>query len=155
MLGYFRTFRTRQYFLINGPLRHEFAPAPLNDGESLKAAEVLFGGGAALLMRHTRESGVDYVRLDEIGGDGDVTYSRRTKRIDSPFFATLGSQAYMPGVVLHATDDGIVQERLSDGTQRTFAATEPYVGESDRLIPYQNGLLVVRTDRVLFIVLNA
>ncbi len=154
-LGYFRTFRTRQYFLINGPLRHEFAPAPLNDGESLKAAEVLFGGGAALLMRHTRESGVDYVRLDEIGGDGTVSYSRRTKRTDSPFFATLGGQAYMPGIVLHPTDDGIVQERLSDGTQRTFAATEPYIGEGDRLIPYQNGLLAVRTDRVLFIVLNA
>ncbi|MBN1287300.1 MAG: hypothetical protein JXB47_18010 [Anaerolineae bacterium] len=153
-LGYFRTFRTRQYFLIDGARRYEIAPAPLADAESLTGSAALFGRHGALLVRHTRLAGVDYVRLDEVSRAGAVVFSQRRKRAESRLYELLGGQAYEAGIVLHATDDGIVQERLADGGLRTFAATEPYVAEGDRLIPYQNGILVVKSDRVLFLTLG-
>jgi hypothetical protein len=152
-LGYFRTFNTQQYFLVNDAGRHEIDLPPLPPGESLKATDVLFGSSAALLVRHTRQAGVDYARLDEIGAGGEVVRSLRRKQSDAPAITTLGNQVYAAGVLLHPTDDGIVQERLHDGALRTFAATEPYIAAGDRLAGYRDGLLVVKSDRVLFLTL--
>lgn len=153
-VGYFRTFRTRQYFLIGGGMRYEIEPVPLQTGESLKEIEVLFGKHGALIVRYTRQAGIDYVRLDEVNRAGEVVFSQRRKCDASQLYDSPSGQAYAGGVVLHATDNGIVQEQLASGAQRTFAATEPYVAAGDRLAPYQNGVVVVKDDRVSFLTLT-
>src|SRR6266568_3607719 len=78
--------------------------------------------------------------------------SPRIKRADHPCPAIHG-QAYTAGVLLHATDNGIVQEKIEQGTFKTFAATANLVREGDTLIKYQSGLIVVGEDRVSYLVM--
>lgn len=153
VFGYFQVFRQQMYWLIRDLALYDVILSPLNPQETMLDLSVHFSSQGALIRRQTQEQGIDYLRTEMIDNSGKVVYaSPRIKRVDHPCPALHG-QAYSTGVLLHATDQGIVQEKVEQGVFRTFSATVDLVQEGDTLERYQAGLLVVGEDRVNYLVM--
>jgi hypothetical protein len=153
VFGFFQVFRQQMYWLIRGHAVYDVALPPLNAEESLLDIAVRFSTSDALIRRHTQEQGTDYLRTEMIDNAGNIVYSSpRIRRADHPCPGIHG-QAYAAGVLLHASDNGIVQEKIEQGTFKTFTATAGIVQEGDMLIKYQSGLIVVGEDRASYLVL--
>jgi serine/threonine protein kinase len=152
VFGFFQVFRQQLYWYIHDHSVYDVALPPLNDEEALIDIAVYFSDADALIRRHSHEQGVDYLRSEVIDTSGNIIYtSAKMKRGDHPCPELFG-QAYATGVVLHATDQGIMQEKI-DGGFKTFTATRNYVQAGDTLEQYQLGLLVISEDRVRYLVL--
>ena len=88
-----------------------------------------------------------------IDAQGNVIHtSVRRKRSDHPC-PDISGQAYSAGVLLHASDGGIVQEKVEQGTFKTFSATQHYVQEGDVLERFLSGLLVIGENQVSYLVM--
>ena len=153
VFGFFQVFHQQMYWLIRGHAVYDVALPLLDASESLLDIAARFSTSGALIRRHTQEQGTDYLHTEMIDNAGNIVYSSpRIKRADHPCPGIHG-QAYTAGVLLHATDNGIVQEKIEQGTFKTFAATAGLVREGDTLIKYQSGLIVVGEDRVSYLVM--
>lgn len=140
------TWEGRNY--DNLPLSH------MEVGETLVDILVRFAGGSVLVRRETQYQGVEYLRTELIDDQGHLIYSSpRLKAGDHPT-PKLHGQAYATGKLLHATDEGVIQEDLLANNTKTFEATKGYVQEGDALHRYQNGLLVVTDKSVKHLVLS-
>lgn len=154
VLGFHRVIKDYFYFLVVGGSRHDVAVPSLEEGERLLETSARFATDGALLLRRTRQLGVDYVRIEVIDRDGRTTISRRQRSDQLPLYDNLHGKAYARGVVLHPTDDGVVQERLDDQRQTRLDTTASYVDAGDALVSYGNGLLVVKEDRLLLLTMT-
>jgi hypothetical protein len=142
------------YWLIRGHALYDVALFPLLPGEVLIDIAAYFSNQSVLIRRSTRERGVDYLHTDLIDTSGKViSTSGRIRRSDHPC-PSLHGPVYGSGMLLHATDNGIVQEKIENGTFKTFSATQSAVKQGDTLERYQAGLLIVGESRVDYLVLN-
>ena len=85
---------------------------------------------------------------------GQVTFSSPRIRAEDHPAASLHGLVYSTGKLLHATDEGILQEDVTTGNSKTFTTTKGHVQEENSLHQYQNGLLVVQDNLVIHIVLS-
>ena len=154
VFGFFQVFRQQMYWLLRGHAVYDVHLAPLDAEESLIDRGVYFSNQGALIRRHTQERGVDYLRTEMINSAGKVIYtSAKIKRGDHPH-PNLQGLAYATGILLHPTDNGIVQEKVEHGTFKTFSATRDFVQEGDTLELYESGLLAIGENQVRYLVLN-
>lgn len=116
--------------------------------ESLIDLSVRFGDRKILILRKTRKGGVDHIRFDVVGTDGDVVRSRSFEVDDAPVYRNLHGKAFRDGNVLHPSQRGIVQE-FEDGSTNVLTDSSQFVTQEDSLYPYGGGLLVVKDDRVV------
>lgn len=154
LFGFSRSFQKYKWFLISSKNQFEIEISDLEKDEELTDLSVRFSSDSLLLLRKARQAGQDFARLEVIGSSGEIT-SHRLKLTDSELYNNIHSQAYKAGIILHPTDRGVVREKISDRTQTTFTATEQFVEEGDILYPYENGILVVKEDRVIQLVLSS
>lgn len=154
VLGFHRVIKDYFYFLVIGGSHFDIAVSALEEGERLLETSVRFASDSVLLLRRTRKNGVDLVRIETIGRDGKVVVSIRQEAKQLPLYANLHGKAYAHGVVLHPTDDGIVQERLADQRQTRLDATAAYIDAGDALVSFGDGLLVVKEDRLLLLTMG-
>lgn len=155
LVGFNRVFKNYFWFMVVGNKNSDLTLPELEDGESLLDVSLRFSGSSVLVLRKTRKRGTDFARIEVVDiSSGTISISNRLKISENPEFAGIHGKAFAQGVVLHATDSGVVQESLATRQKATLAATEPYVDENDSLYPYTNGILVVKEDRVLLLTLT-
>lgn len=153
IFGYFQVLSQQMYWLISGRAVYDVALPALDETEALQDLAVYFSANDLLVRRQTRQRGIDYLRTEILDYQGQILFTApRLKRTAHPH-PHLHGMAYQAGTLLHATDVGIVQEKVEHGTYKTFAATAPYVHEGDTLELYGFGLLVIGEDRVVYLVL--
>lgn len=148
VFGYYRVFNDETYWLLRDGNHTEADVTPLVQGEFLTDISVVFAADSVLVVRQTQYNGVERVHVDEIDHKGRRLHSTTANATD---FGTVHGHAYMRGVMLQATDAGIVQTRLDTHAQKTFSQTEPVVQRGDSLLPHEKGLLAVTDRRVLHV----
>jgi hypothetical protein len=149
--GYFRYFGYYEYFLHGQDGRHSVPLPVLDAGESLLAINAVFSQPSVLIARQTRKNGQDWLRLEVIDWQGKLI-SQETRRADE---LNLSGLAFANGVLLYATNQGIMREKLPAGKNQPalLADTAELVAESDELYPYANGLLVIAGGSIKFLMM--
>lgn len=153
LLGYYQVLTAQHYWLLALRSRYDLDLPPLRAGEAQTGVSVRFGTAEVLLRRTTQLSGVDYQYTALVNYEGQVTFARLRSRADEPFFDSHG-YAYSSGVLLHATDDGLVQERLATGATKTFDATKGLVQAGDSLYRFRSGILAIGDQSVTYMEIN-
>ncbi|MFL5628227.1 MAG: hypothetical protein ACJ788_21825, partial [Ktedonobacteraceae bacterium] len=153
VFGFFQVFRQQLYWLIRGHAVYDVALAPLNPGESLLDIIAYFSSQDMLIRRHTQEHGSDYLRTERIDYNGKVMHTAHIKRADHPC-PQLHGLTYAAGMLLHPTDNGIVQERVGQNSFKTFSSTKDFVQDGDTLEQYHAGLLIIGEDRIRYLVMR-
>ncbi len=149
VFGYFRVFAEQQYWLLVDGNQVTAELAPLEPSEVLLDADAQFGEETILISRLTQVQGAERMRVDVIDHKGRRQHALVFDVPDE--FAPLGTAAYADGVVLWATDSGVTQLWLDDGSRRVFSQTEPVARRGDALVRYGKGLAVRRDDRLTYI----
>jgi hypothetical protein len=153
VLGAHRMFHHHQFFQI-AEGKHLDLPLPnLEPDESLLTFDMQSDGHAILVLRHTQQKGIRYLRVDLVDKKNSLACSSkvRSDMCSTRAFAT--GKVFQGTVVLHPTNDGIVQEHLSYGqvgTLKTMPGTEMWVHEESILKLHPQGLLSV-TNNQLFL----
>jgi len=91
--------------------------------------------------------------MDTVDEKGEITYSNQIKLEDHQVNSIHG-QAYSSGILIHATDDGILQEKVVGTGLKSFPQTEPFVKEGDTLFKFRKGLLVVGSSTITYLELT-
>ncbi len=147
--GFFQIMEKQLFWLVwQGSVYDNLAISEMEDGESLIDLTIKFSSQGVLIRRLTQQHGVNYVRTDIVDHRGQIVHSAARMKQEDLVAQTLHGQAYSTGVLLHATDSGVVQENILTGTSKTFEATKEYVAEGNVLYPYEGGLLVVKDNSV-------
>ncbi len=153
VFGLFQVLRQQAFWMIKDMSTLEPRLPELESGEALVDIGVKFSSQGVYVLRQTQKSGVDYLRKELVDGQGRVVFSQKLKKEDAAYPEVHG-QAYATGVVLHPSDDGVVQEEVETGRLKTFDKTKGLVSQNDTLLRVPGGLLVVKDDRVLFLTVN-
>lgn len=153
LLGLVQILNEQRYWYYLDGVNFEPQITLLEKGEALLDISVKFSSADVLLRRKTQQAGVDYIRIDVIDNQGNVIFNSKAKFDQSPSKVMHG-QAYSNGTLLHATDTGLVQEKPTQNTTKTFTQTDAYVGEGDVLYKFDRGILVVSSSAVSYIQLS-
>ncbi|MFA5962068.1 MAG: hypothetical protein WC848_05280 [Parcubacteria group bacterium] len=158
LFGCYRMFDELKWFLVEGAPdgrtydRHNVELSALLKAESLIDTSVRFSNDTVLVMRQTKLSGTKYVRVEQLEAkSGKVLSSYRQKVSDAKLYSSIHGKGYLGHSVLHATDDGIVMEIVADQSTSNLPGTENYVTGVSQLLRYQNGVLVISRDRILYL----
>jgi hypothetical protein len=152
VFGFLRVFSQYEWFLVNQKGRFEVLVEQLAKGERLIDFSVKFSENSLVLLRKTRKGGIDYIRLELVEiASAKVIHSHKLKLSEVPAYENIHGQVYASGIILHPTDSGIIKEIVTEQSQTTFSATEQFVDQADELIRYGRGILVVKSDRVLYL----
>lgn len=133
----------------------------LEDNESVIDIATYFCGSSILLMLKTEITGKTFTRVYVLKEDQQII-KYRVPALASDTHRNIHGKAFMfangKGVILHPTDDGIVQEMLAapdqPGAQSLMSETEPFIAESDSLLPYEKGIIVVGDKQINHITLK-
>jgi len=148
VFGSFRVLNTYQYWLLNGRERHDLILAPLQAGEFVIETSVKFASHTLLIARLTQLNGVEQIRFDQVTNEGKH-FSSYT-RADIETFQPLSGHAYARNMLLYATDQGVEREVMDMRQTATFMQTERVVRGGHKLFEYQQGLLVVGDDKIIY-----
>lgn len=152
LFGYFRTLQMYSHWLLTDGEQYTADLTPLDAGELLIDNAVKFASGSVLITRLTQANGADRVRLDEIDLHGKLL---QAKVLNDPAqleaFEPIDAPAYSRDVLLHATDRGVIQHRLSNDAEKLFMHTVSAVRRGDTLIPHEDGLLAIGERRIVHI----
>ena len=153
LFGLIQVFKNQRYWYYVNDKHLEPKIPNLNQNEGLIDISVKFSADTVLLRRKTQEKGTEYLRTEIIDGKGEITHSSTVRLEDYPIKEIHG-QTYSNGILIHATDNGLMQEKVVEAHFRTFSQTENYVKEGDSIFKYQNGLLVAGSNTLTFLELT-
>ncbi len=153
LFGFIQVLAERKYWYHLDGQNFEPKVKRLNDEESLIDISVKFSSDGVVLRRKTQEKGVDYIRTDVVENNGRVSSSTRIKAEDHPV-QTMHGQILSGESLLHASDEGILQEKVSNQKFKAFKQTEPFVGEGDVLYKFNKGIVVVKMNTVTYLELT-
>jgi len=158
LLGCHRIFDELKWFLVEGDPdgrsynRHDVEIPALLKTESLVDVSVRFGNNTVLMMRQTKISGTNYVRIEQIEAkSGKVLCSYRQKISEAELYQSIHGKGYLDHSILHATDDGIVMENVADRKTVKLGGTDSYVTNASQLLRFEGGVLAVSGDRIVFL----
>ncbi len=164
VFGCQRVFSDLSYFLyrFDHSPKGEFYNVSLPElepHESILDIDVTFSASALLFLMKTEVKGSTFTRLYVIHQDnGKVLAQYRTPALASDTLRNIHGKAFAKphgtnGYVLHPTDDGVVQEIIG-GAQTLLTETEQFVAESDHLIQFDKGILVVGDKTINYLTLS-
>lgn len=153
VFGLFQVVRQQVYWMIKDGSFYDVNIPTLETGEILKEVSAKFSSQGVFLLRTTQKNGKDYIRQEMVDSSGRVTYSNTTPVSAHPNPEVHG-QAYATGIVLHPTDRGVMQEKITSGETKIFPATRGYVDGGDTLFRFGNSILAQKQDRVIQITLK-
>lgn len=154
VFGFQRIFRSLMFFTYrfdHQPKGELWMPKidDLQNNESIIDIATYFAGSTILLLLKTEIKGKTYTRVYLVREDKilakyrvDAVSSDTHRNIHGKAFAMLGDGS---AIILHATDDGVVQEVVDPAGQSTsfvLKETEPFVSDSDLLDQFHEGILV-------------
>lgn len=161
VFGFNRFFNQYYHWFVRSGHKYEPKLADLNRGEELLDIDVSFASKHILVRRRTIESGQEYLHTELIGPTGEVV--QRWQRLEWNQFqpGTIHGCVFMMAgsvpLVLHATDSGLMQERIDTGAYKQFSRTAGLVDSAVQLYmdPAQKGssVIAVGDGRVIRIML--
>lgn len=167
VFGVQRVFNNFMFFLrkFSKPGgEHYTVPIPaLDDNESILSVSVRFAVSSLLFLMKTDIKGKSYVRVFVIHlSDGHLVSQYRVEALPSDTHRNIHGKAFAKppetsGLILHPTDDGIVQEVMdknSMGSQTLLGETEQFIADGDSLFQYQKGILVVGDKTINYLTMS-
>jgi hypothetical protein len=150
VFGYFRALDGLFYWLLNGEQRVDVTLSTFAADEFLLELAAYFTAHTVLILRRTQRQGVERLYIDEIDTSGRALASHRLDGAAAAAYPTDG-YAYMRGMLVYASDQGIVQETFNRqtfaATRKVFAQTEPFVQGGDGVAILGEALLAVAETR--------
>ncbi len=156
LFGFQRYFNELKFFVLRfgGKATEQFnVNIPSFDNqESILDMTVEFAVNALLFLVKTEKSGKTYTRVYVISlSNGEIVSNYKVEALASDTHRSIHGKAFAKpsgtaGIILHPTDDGIVQESIGTNKiqkQTLISETEPFVAETDTIEHYGNGILVV------------
>lgn len=155
IFGFQRYFSNIGCFVYTFGKQNLFCDVKLPDFEPHEAIldiATYFSDQSVLAMLKTEIKGKTYTRVYVIKSQtGELISQYRVESMPSDTHRNINGKAFMRptgslGIVLHPTDDGVVQEVVGQdciGKLVLFSETEQFVCESDYLITYGSGIMVV------------
>jgi len=153
VFGLFQVIRQQVFWMVKDGNFFDVDIPGLNFGEILLDISAKFSSRGVLLLRKTQEGGKNYLRQEMVDESGKVVFTNRVNEATHPNPHAHG-QAYATGLVLHPTDKGIVQEKITSGETKIFPSTKGHVDSGDSLLRFGNSIVAVKEDRVLQITLK-
>lgn len=128
----------------------------MDKGESIYDIDGVFSSGYLMLMIKTHKNNKSYTNVYICDcATGRILNKYSVESLSSDTHRKIAGKAFMKtpnsdGIVLHPTDDGIVQQSIKGQTNQftLMSASEPFTSEDDYLIPFQNGVLVVTSKTI-------
>lgn len=162
VVGMQRYFNENRFFVMTFDKitnRHDIKMPKLDDNESILDISVKFSSGYALILLKTEIQGKTYTRVSVVDMNGNIKSSYRVEALSSDTHRHIHGKMFakpsgMNGIILHATDDGIVQEVIGNNRieqQTLLSETEQFIAESDSLFAFKNGILVVSDNMVNYL----
>ncbi len=157
LAGFHREFGDLKWFIVHGDGRSftrldNLAIQRLDAGESMTDHAVYFSRESVLMVRATRKRGADRVHVDVVStADGAILWSLVFEGQEIGPWERVRGKAFSNGLVMHPTDQGILRENLADRTRQSLVFTQGHVLSPDDLDRIGEGIMVVRSDRVLTI----
>jgi hypothetical protein len=153
VLGLFQVIRQQAFWMIKEGKFFDVSIPQLGSSEVLMDISAKFSSRGVLLLRKTQEAGKNYLRQDMIDDLGKVVFSNKIEESNHPNPHAHG-QAYSTGLVLHPTDNGIMQEKVQTGETKIFPSTKGHVDSGDKLFRFGASVIAAKQDRVLKITLK-
>ena len=155
IFGFDRVINDYKWFLIRNGFQFAVDISPLDKGESMIDKTIRFSQSSVLVLRKTVKRGKEYCRLDLIDNQtSQVKITKKFEIIDKPHFGNIHTCTYARGVILIPTDDGLIAENIESESQKKFPNTANYVDADSQLWPYENGIVVVSSEKVLHLTMG-
>lgn len=166
--GWQRFFNQYEYFLYRFDRKEHgeryVVPIPALDAkESLIDVGVEIWVNSVLCMLKTEILGKTYTRVFIIGDEGNIISQYKLEALSSDTHRKIHGKAFArpsdtQGIILHPTDDGVVQQVVGKndvGQLSLLSETEPFVAESDSLMLFKDGIMVVSSDTINYITIGS
>ncbi len=147
--GYSQFFREQLFWVGVDENFYDISLSKLDTTENLIDVAVFFSSTSILIRRITQYNGHEWLYTDVVDLEGELVYTSKVKMED--FGGTIHGNAYYANILLHATDEGILQEKPLEDYQKAFESTKGIVKEGDTLYLSVNGLLAVNHTTVRYI----
>lgn len=146
--GFGRIFRSWDWFRLEGFERMGLAVTEVAADEAVLDFAAKLHATGSLVLRHTRQAGLDYLRLDGFDSKGKLVFAQQRRLDEADESENLAGALYAGGVALWPTGEGIIKEGVAQRQRVELLATAPYVNGATHLTQYENGLLAVTDNRV-------
>ena len=161
VFGCQRFFDTLKFFIYRLDKRKLwYSPiTELKDNESIIDASIRFSATSILLILKTEIKGKTFVHVYVLHED-KVKCHFRVDAISSDTYKNIHGKAFAAtataSIILHPTDDGIVQEKIANnkGQASLLSETEPFVSDGDTVDQYKAGILVTGDQEVNYLTLT-
>ncbi len=162
VIGYFRTLNVETFFIYANSEQYEIALPLLEVGGRMLNIAVKWGAQSALIIRETVNTvggGSEELRLTEVDLRGQIIAEQRlanggntrqpmaNAQSNAPLHAA--DFAYARDMVFYATDAGVERLTISTGVRKVFPQVEQFTRRGDALHLFEDGLLLIREDRVM------
>lgn len=164
IFGFERFFSNMSVFVVrfenNRTFRHDVKMPQFDQHETILSVSVRFAVTSVLFLMKTEIKGKTYTRVFVIKiNGGDIISHYRVEALSSDTHRNIHGKAFgkpsgMNGIILHATDDGVVQEIIGANRidkQSLLSETEQFVAEGDSLSQYQSGILVAGDSTINYL----
>lgn len=153
--GFFQVLNKQMFWLLwEGRSYDNLEISQLEPDESLIDLSVRFSSNSVVIRRLTQQKGKNYYRTDVLDDKGKVIATSPQIKVSEHMAPYLHGQAFGNGKLLTATDEGIIQEDLFTGSIKTFDTTKRYVSEGDSVSAFQDGLLIVGSQKIVHLKLG-
>jgi len=133
----------------------------LKDNESIFDASFRFAGSSILLLLKTEIKGKTFTHVFVVRQD-EIKCHYRVDAISSDTHRNIHGKAFavpsgMNGIILHPTDDGVVQEVIDAQGKRQLSLmgeTEQFVSDSDTIDQFRDGLLVTGDKTINYLTIT-
>jgi hypothetical protein len=152
VIGFQRIFSRYEWFRLDSKSYNQsLTVSELASDEKMIAYAALGHAEDTLVLRYTRQLGVDYLRLDNCGATGQSIFSQRRLADPNIPMEVLDNLVYNLGIVLWPDDNGINKEKLGKTTLRLPTSQ---VSGASHLTSYLQGLLVTNDNTVTLLTLT-
>ena len=134
----------------------------LDDNESILDVSIEFAATSLLFMMKTEIKGTTFTRVFVVDFFGKVISNYRLQSLPSDTHRNIHGKAFAKpsdtcGMVLHPTDDGIVQGTL-EATKVTqevlLSESEQFISDEDNISLYRKGILVASDKLLSYLILS-
>lgn len=155
LVGFFQMPSSQIWWLSwEGSTYDNLALGQMDDTEVFVDLSVKFDRHGVLIRRKIERNGISGIRYDQVSSKGVVAYSSPWQQMTDQVVDELHGQVYQGGILLHATDAGVVQDRIESGDRKTFEKTKGLLHEGDSLMLWGRGLLITSGNRLGYVELG-
>ncbi|MDD5289847.1 MAG: hypothetical protein PHT40_01430 [Patescibacteria group bacterium] len=154
IFGYDGALRDLRWFLLVGDeektINYHVALPATRSGEKLEDFSVYFNKTNVLLIRKTKYRGKDFIRFSLIDLTGQIQQDILLNDSEEGFayWQELQGKLFQSASVLHLSTEGLVKHELISQRYSPVAGTKGLIMADDRLLRFNNKIIVVRRNSI-------